>query len=187
MDETSVAPPSCIVLARYGAVPQVARFAVTEKLHSEIQHKLVHGVQLVVQSDRGPEIAHLLEVLHNGIQVEEKPVTGDLVRLATNDDQNCYRQNRRDADAAFFEWQTRLEEWELQLQIIDMEWTLDREQLILYVLNGQDAESTRLALLAAAAGLGIVTVQPVASEGIVQTTGGGGCGSGGCGSGGCGS
>ena len=86
----------------------------------------------------------------------------------------------------FLDWQQRLADWQLQLQLTDLEWTLDQQQIILYVLNGQDAETTRLALLAAAAGLGIIHVQPVAAEGVVQATGGGGCGSGGCGSGGCG-
>ena len=54
-----------------------------------------------------------------------------------------------------------------------------------------DEEPERIALLAAAAGLGIVHVQPVEADGIVHqpSGGGGGCGSGGggCGSGGCGS
>lgn len=177
--------PFCIVLARYGAVPQVARFGLSESFFTAAAAELIHGREIVVHSDRGPEVARLLEVIHEGVAPSEKPVTGDVLRLATDDDLREHTQNRRRADDEFFEWQSRIDEWELQLQLIDLEWTLEGEQLILYVLNGQDAETTRLALLAAAAGLGIVTVQPVASEGIVYSSGGGGCGSGGCGSGGC--
>lgn len=173
------------MLARYGAAPQVARFAINESLHGEISQQLVRGANLVVQTDRGPELSSLLEVVRKGIESEEKPVTGDVLRLATDTDQSIHADRRKQADLEFFEWQSRLDEWQLQLQLIDLEWTLDGEQLILYVLNGQDAETTRLALLAAAAGLGIIHVQPVAAEGVVQSTGGGGCGSGGCGSGGC--
>ncbi len=188
-DAAVESPPYCVVLARYGTSPQVARFGVSESLHSVIADKLHHRAELVVQTDRGPEIASLLEMVRDGIITDDKPVTGDVLRLATSDDRQRHQQNRRKADLEFFDWQTRLTEWQLQLQLIDLEWTLDEEQLILYVLNGQDAETTRLALLAAAAGLGIVHVQPVAAEGVVQTSGGGGgCGSGGggCGSGGCG-
>lgn len=175
-----------VVLARYGAVPQVARFGASEELFGRIESQLRHGVGLVVTSERGTEMAQLLEVVQSGINPGEKPTTGKVLRLATSEDRVLFDTNRRQADTEFFDWQARIEEWQLQLQLVDMERTLDGEQLILYVLNGQDAESTRLALLAAAAGLGIVTVQPVASEGIVQSSGGG-CGSGGCGSGGCGS
>ena len=60
---------------------------------------------------------------------------------------------------------------------MDIEQTLDGEKHILYVLSVRGAETTRLALLAAAAGLGIVSVQPVDAEGIVDGTGSG-CGSG---------
>ena len=84
----------------------------------------------------------------------------------------------------FSGWIRRLRTWQLQLELIDLEWTLDR-RLILYVLNARGAETTRLALLAAAHGDGTVHVQPVNADGVVSaSSGGSGCGSG-CGSGGC--
>ena len=64
----------------------------------------------------------------------------------------------------------------MQLELIDIERTLD-DRLVLYVLNDRSAETTRLALLAAAGGFGVIHVQPVSAEGVVQTGGGGGCGS----------
>ncbi|MCA9058814.1 MAG: hypothetical protein KDA85_09950, partial [Planctomycetaceae bacterium] len=76
-----------------------------------------------------------------------------------------------------------IDAWNLQLQLIDLEWTLDRSRIVLYVLNDRGAETTRLALLAAAAGLGIIHVQSVSADGVIQQSSG--CGSGGCGSGGC--
>ena len=59
----------------------------------------------------------------------------------------------------------RIDEWKLRLELIDLEWTLDKSKLILYVLNERGPECTKLALQAAAAGLGIVEVQPVGPEG----------------------
>lgn len=179
-------PPFCTVLGRYGAAPQVARFGVSELLHADVSGELVRGVEFVAETDRGPELITLLEIVRQDVIAEEKPVTGQMLRLASDDDRKAHRENRQKADVEFFDWQQRLADWQLQLQLIDLEWTLDQQQIILYVLNGQDAETTRLALLAAAAGLGIIHVQPVAAEGVIQATGGGGCGSGGCGSGGCG-
>jgi hypothetical protein len=82
----------------------------------------------------------------------------------------------------FPEWITRITEWELMLELIDLEWTLDRQKLILYVLNDRGPDCTKLALQAAAAGLGTIEVQPVTAEGLVTPPAStGGCGSCGCG------
>lgn len=173
--------PVRVILARYGAVPQVARFGLSDAVVRSVGDRLVRGAAVVVQTDRGPEIAQVLEVISDGVLPEQKPVTGDVLRMASPADQEAHDDHRAAAQNAFFDWEQRLRDWQLQLQLIDIEWTLDREQIILYVLNGQNAETTRLALLAAAAGLGIIHVQPVAADGIVQSSGGG-CGSGcGCG------
>ncbi|MEO2018698.1 MAG: hypothetical protein ABGZ53_30475 [Fuerstiella sp.] len=180
--------PAAVVLVRYGVVPQVARFAAPDEVAQSIAVRQVHGMRVVVDTDRGTEVGHLLEVVRNAIVSEDKALTGSVLRLSTAADEDRFVENRQKADREFFEWQVRVSDWGLELQLIDLEWTLDQQNLILYVLNGQNAETTRLALLAAAAGLGIVHVQPVEADGIVQqTSGGGGCGSGGCGSGGCGS
>ena len=185
VDESTVAPHR-IVLARYGLVPQVARFGVSAELFESIHESLSRGVSIVAESDRGPEMATLLEVVREGLTPEDAAVTGPLLRIATEEDLALHAGHRRQCELDFFDWQERIDSWSLQLQLIDLERTLDPDKIILYVLNGQDAETTRLALLVAAAGLGIVHVQPVSAEGIVQqTSSGGGCGSGGCGSGGC--
>ena len=187
--EEAKAEPDEIALVRYGLVPQVARFGVTAELNEQISRQPGRGCSVVVESERGVELGQLLEVVRKGIVASEASVTGNVVRLATDTDQANNSENRRQAELEFFEWQNRIDEWKLQLQIIDMEWTLDRKNVVLYVLNDQDAETTRLALLAAAGGYGVIHVQPVNAEGIEQKSGGGGCGSGGggCGSGGCGS
>lgn len=172
-----------LVLARYGSVPQVARFDLPSDITS-----VQRGDSFVAKTDRGEEIVSVLEVISLAAQTSETPVTGSVIRKATSDDLAKQTEQRRSADIDFVEWQQRVENWALQLQIIDLEYTLD-EQIVLYVLNQQDAETTRLALLTAAAGLGVVHVQPVSSEGVIAAAsggGGGGCGSGGCGSGGCG-
>ena len=177
-------PPDHVVLVRYGVVPQVARFGLSSEIRQQLASLQRHGLNIVVDSDRGLEVAQLLEIVTTDIH-SDKPVTGDVVRVATADDVHQHSANRRRAELEFFDWQQRADRWQLQLQIIDAEWTLDEKQIVLYVLNDQNAETTRLALLAAAAGLGVIHVQPVSVEGVVRETSGGGCGSGGCGSGGC--
>ncbi len=189
LDEATAvdSPPEHVALVRYGLIPQVARFGLTSELKRQLESVDRRGLKVVITSDRGLEIGELLEIVSKGIVTSEVTVTGDIQRIASAEDLEKHAANRQRAELEFFEWQQRVDDWQLQLQMIDVERTLEGDQIVLYVLNGQNAETTRLALLAAAAGHGIIHVQPVAAEGIVQTSdGGGGCGSGGCGSGGCG-
>lgn len=167
--ELEARPADYIALARYGRVPQVARFAGFGPV-------VDRGAQVVVNTDRGEELAVVLQTTENRKPETPEGMTGELLRVATNIDLETATRNEQTTEAAFPGWIERCAKWKLQLELIDLEMTLD-SRLILYVLNDRGAETTRMALLAAAAGLGIVHVQPVSAEGIVQASGGGGCGS----------
>lgn len=172
-----------VALVRYGAIPEVARFAI------RTDAPLARGDDVVVETHRGVELGTFLEE----IRPESRGGDGDgsipqtqIVRIAVADDLAQRRDQLGECESHFARWQRRIADWRLQLELIDLEWTLDRGKLILYVLNDRGAECTKLALQAAAAGLGIIEVQPVNGGGLVAASQGGGCGSGGCGSGGCG-
>ena len=167
--ELEVRSADFIALARYGRVPQVARFA-------GFGPAVDRGAQIVVSTDRGEELAVVLQTTENRKPETPEGMTGEVIRVATEADVAAVTKNEQTTEGAFPGWIERCEKWNLQLELIDLEMTLD-SRLILYVLNDRGAETTRMALLAAAAGLGIVHVQPVAAEGIVQASGGGGCGS----------
>jgi hypothetical protein len=165
--------PDFLLLARYGRVPQVARFAGYGSLPER-------GALAVVSTERGEELALILQILPAPKRTDSPPaLTGELIRLASVEDTHHEEELTSRAESDFPAWLKRAAQWKLQLELIDTEYTLD-ERLILYVLNDRNAETTRLALLAAAGGFGIVHVQPVSATGIVQATsggGGGGCGS----------
>ncbi len=109
-----------------------------------------------------------------------------IVRAATAEDESQSATLQADCREAFAVWRDRIIGWDLDLELVDLEWMLDRAKLVLYVLNNRGPDCTKLALQAAAAGLGTIEVQPVDASGLVQIeSAGGGCGSGGCGSGGC--
>lgn len=167
--ELETRPADYIAMARYGRVPQVARFA-------GFGPAVDRGAQIVVSTDRGEEIAMVLQTTENRKTETPEGMTGEVIRVATEADLAAVARNEQMSEAAFPGWIERCLKWKLQLELIDLETTLD-SRLILYVLNDRGAETTRMALLAAAAGLGIVHVQPVSAEGIVQASGGGGCGS----------
>ncbi len=159
------AAPVSVVLARYGNVPQVARFVSPES-------SLTRGMLVVAETDRGQEIATVLDTI--AVRGDEAH-TGTIVRRATDQDLLQAKSLTVSANQQFADWARRVSEWKLELELIDLERTLD-DRLILYVLNDRGAETTRLALLTAANGLGIVHVQPVSAEGIISASGGG-CGS----------
>ncbi|MCA9058390.1 MAG: hypothetical protein KDA85_07820 [Planctomycetaceae bacterium] len=167
-----LASPPAFLLARYGSIPQVARFSAEADFE--------RGSQVVCETDRGIEVAEVLQQVRSMASTGEGDVTGKVLRLASDSDLQQLATQRQQGEAAFADWLSRIVEWQLQLELIDLEQTLDG-RLILYVLNERGAETTRLALLAAARGLGIVQVQPVGPEGIISGDTGGGCGSCGCG------
>jgi hypothetical protein len=107
----------------------------------------------------------------------------EFVRVATADDLARFDELRRDIRSELTAWEDRIREWNLELELLDGEWTLEKERLILYVLSGRGPDSTRLSLQAGALGVLNLDVQPVTIDGRVDVAarGGGGCGSGGCG------
>ncbi|MFN9824679.1 MAG: hypothetical protein ACK58J_11050 [Planctomyces sp.] len=174
-DASAAGPPvEWIVLARYGQVPQVARFGGTGPVPAR-------DVEIVVSTERGTEVAVVLQPLtvRGSLADAAQQLTGHMLRLLTAADRELVQQRRQADDQSFSAWLQRAESWKLQLQIVDLEHTLD-DRLILYVLNDRGPETTRLALLAAAAGFGVIHVQPVSAEGIVPEKSGGGCGDCGC-------
>lgn len=172
------ATKSGFVLVRYGAVPEVAKFVHSSDLVPQ------RGEFVVVSTHRGSQLGSVLERLKPSPGDSESESGFQVERITTAEDLAKARQLAHDCEEAFADWCTRISQWKLNLELIDLEWTLDRQKLILYVLCERGPDSTKLALQAAAAGLGIIEVQPVSSTGLVPLeSSGGSCGSGG---GGCG-
>lgn len=176
-----IAPVVRTALVRTGTIPEVLR------CHIETDAILDRGALVVVRTHRGLQLGTFLEEIQavGSNSLDEPPATA-VLRPATADDRTAAQRFRAEVEREFPRWSDRIRQWRLQLELIDLERTLDGEKLVLYVLNERGPECTKLALQAAAAGLGVVEVQPVGAEGLMQISGGGGCGSGGCGSGGCG-
>jgi cell fate regulator YaaT (PSP1 superfamily) len=149
----------------------------------------VRGSRVIVGTSRGEEIGTVLESVKDSSrnsqdeQHDESDSSFKVLRPASADDETRTRELKSDCEGQFADWQSRIAGWNLDLELIDLEWTLDRSRLILYVLNERGPDCTKLALQAAAAGLGPVEVQPVDSEGLMEAQLHCGCGSGGCGCG----
>lgn len=170
----STVPILSIYLVRCGAIPEVVK-AVWNGDAS-----LSRGASVVVQTHRGVMLGEVLESVRPSSEpgANENPPTSQILRETTEVDLSQINDLRLKARSEFPLWEKRIEEWGLDLQLIDLEWTLDEGKVCLYVLNERGPECTKLALQAAAAGLGTIDVQPVSLEGLVTLpSGGGGCGS----------
>lgn len=160
------------LLIRYGAMAEVARF------RSAVAEPLDPGTPVVVRTQRGEELGR---VVGSSSAAENRDDDGPAVlRAATDTDLSTADSRKAGCEAEFPAWQARIRDWSLDLELVDLERTLDGGKLVLYVLNDRGPETTKLALRAAAAGFGVIEVQPVGPEGLLQASAGG-CGSGRCG------
>lgn len=160
-------------LVRHGTIAEVSRMRVSDGV------AIARGELVVARTHRGLQIGTVLEVRGTDDN-DDEPIEAAILRRATAEDERQQLDAMRTSHQEYLEWQQRILHWKLDLQLVDLEWTLDRSKLILYVLNERGPECTRLALNAATSGLGIVEVQPVNAEGPLTISGGAGCGSCGC-------
>ncbi len=170
-----------IVLVRAGRMPEVERAVVSEGLTVQ------RGDFVILETPRGPLSGRVLEDISKTWRLvphEALPAI-TIQRLPTEDDEVAIRELESLSAQEFMPWVMRIRSWNLDLELIDLEKTLDREKWILYVLAGRGPDCTKLALQAAAAGFGIIEVQPIQAEGTRPKeeakgcgTGGGGCGCG---------
>ena len=174
---TATTDTSSIYLVRYGTVPEVARFK------NDSSAAPTRGMPVVVETDRGLQLGLVLELLKPSFDpAKESETEFRVLREATPLDIESARERIEECEAAYPEWAARILNWGLNLELIDLEWTLDRQKLILYVLCDRGPDTTKLALQAAASGFGVIEVQPVASTGLVTIpksscgSGEGGCG-----------
>jgi cell fate regulator YaaT (PSP1 superfamily) len=166
-----------VYLVRYGKFPEVARFALATAEQPE------RGATVVVETDRGLQTGTVLECLQPSFDpMKESDTEFKLIRIASPMDLDAAHKLTQESETQFVEWCARISQWGLNLELVDLEWTLDRQKLILYVLCDRGPDTTKLALQAAASGFGIIEVQPVSANGLVAIpqsgcgSGGGGCG-----------
>lgn len=152
-----------VALVRCGAIPQV------EKYRQNGSGAVERDQTVVVEGMHGLQLGTVLSLVQNTDESnpQSEGPQAEVVRVATQDDLDRSESNRRAGIDEFAKWEKRIEEWKLDLQLIDLEWTLEREKLILYVLNERGPESTKLALYAAARGLGPVEIIPVGKDGPI--------------------
>jgi hypothetical protein len=170
-------------LVRHGAVSEVVRARCTPVGDGGLWQR---GEDVVLETPRGPFVGTFLEQLAARHAVASAEDGGfRILRRVGAEDRAMLVELRASAREEYARWSARIREWGLALELLDTEWALDRSCLVLYILGGRGAETTRLALNAVGIGCEYVAVQPVDANGPVPVeAAGGSCGSGGsCGCG----
>ena len=131
--------PEFLVLARYGRVPQVARFAAWGD-------KPERTASVVVSTDRGQELAIVLQTLPTNAKTAEGEAATPTGEAASTCDSRRsgpqLQETSRPQKTVSLNGRSERRNGNSSLELIDIERTLD-DRLILYVLNDRSAETTR--------------------------------------------
>lgn len=93
-----------------------------------------NNVPVIVNTERGMQYGIITKEL---CEVDKTKITGSLkkvIRLATNKDIENYKQNKEDAKKALDKCRLLVKKYNLNMKIIDANYTLNREQLLFHFL-----------------------------------------------------
>lgn len=175
-------------LLRWGRYPR----------HSELVGDLPYqrGTTVIIATQLGEELATVLDCQPYASRKEQNRAKSDdpptqeqpslvpawtdlrIIRAATQHDFGLAQELCSREESKFSLWTQQIQEWQLALELLDVEFPLTGSGYRLYILSDRGPDSTRLALLAATLGE-LIEVVPVSREGIVLSPTTGGCG-GGC-------
>jgi cell fate regulator YaaT (PSP1 superfamily) len=163
-------------LIRYGVMGDVGRFRAGPALVCR------RGDRAVVRSRRGLELG---EVLCPTGPAEE--AHGDLLRLATPEDEQTAHRRQRQCDDFLAEARGRAAVQALPVELLDVELLLDDQAWLHYVRWDTFDPRDLVSGLSRDFDLTIRLLDLTRADAAHEEHGCGSCGSGGCGSGGCGS
>ena len=81
---------------------------------------------VIVDTEKGLQFAKITRICSSAPTNEMKQI----IRLATEDDQNTYMENLKDAQKALKKCNEFIKELELDMKVINAQWTLERTQLL---------------------------------------------------------
>ncbi len=161
-------------LIRYGALGWVGRFGTVKGVECRFRDRVV------VQTERGVELGEVLADSSDGVAVANGKPTGEVLRLATDEEVRQFTQRRREVLAVLISQAvTTLADATLPLEIVDGDLLFDGESAVLYFLGESHPDAGPLVTeVARQHGLERIELCSMVDPPT------GGCGSCGCGEGG---
>jgi len=87
---------------------------------------------VIVETARGIEFGHVVVGLKQVTEEEIVPPLKKVLRIATDEDRQIHMENKLKAKEAFSICLDKIEEHELQMKLIDVEYTFDNNKVIFY-------------------------------------------------------
>ena len=107
--------------------------------------KLRKNVTVVVETEKGLEFA---KVARENFEISEEKIKSPLkpvIRIASKEDYNKFKKNQKDADEALKYCKKLIENYSLNMQLIEAHYTLEREQLVFKFLSDNRVDFRDLA------------------------------------------
>ncbi len=112
---------------------------------SSEQFDIKKGDKVIVQTERGMQFGFVMtDVMH----IDSKKITFPLksvVRIASKEDENEYSKNVEDAAKAMKECEKTASKYNLNMRLIDAEYTFDRNQLLFHFFSENRVDFRSLA------------------------------------------
>lgn len=96
------------------------------------EHKIEKGDKVIVETARGIEFGHVVVGLKEVTEEEIVPPLKKVIRVANEEDCNIHQLNKEKARKAFYICLEKIEEHDLEMKLIDVEYTFDNNKIIFY-------------------------------------------------------
>ena len=107
--------------------------------------KLKKNITVIVETERGLQLGHVVTDI---IKIDEKNLKAPLkniIRIASKKDYENYKKNKKDAISALLKCKRLVIKHNLDMQIIDAMYTLDRDQLVFHFISDNRVDFRNLA------------------------------------------
>lgn len=94
------------------------------------EHEVAVGDHVIVETTRGVEFATVVAPLHEVDEAELASPLREIIRIADEEDHNIYRSNLEKAEEAYDICLERIAERELEMKLVDVEYTFDNAKII---------------------------------------------------------
>lgn len=105
-----------------------------KKFYYKSENDYVIDSLVIVETERGQQLVKVVQVLDD----YKDEITDEIIRLATTEDYEKYLENLKDADKALKKCITFAKELELDMNIVNAQFNLDRSQLLFnFIADGR--------------------------------------------------
>lgn len=109
---------------------------------SDEKLKIANNVTVVVQTERGEQFGKVISQIEN---ILDNDISNKILRISTKNDYNKYVSNLKEAEDALEFCKKKVEELNLNMKVLDADYTLDKKQLLFNFVSDERVDFRNLA------------------------------------------